>query len=29
MASQNYIDYLKTINTTFYDHFKAADQKAA
>lgn len=29
MASQNYIDYLKTINTTFYDQIKAADQKAA
>lgn len=29
MASQNYVDYLKTINTTFYDQIKAADQKAA
>lgn len=29
MASQEYIDYLKTINNTFYDQIKAADQKAA
>lgn len=29
MASPEYIDYLKTINTTFYDQIKAADQKAA
>jgi hypothetical protein len=29
MASQEYIDYLKTINSTFYDQIKAADQKAA
>ena len=29
MASPEYIDYLKTINSTFYDQIKAADQKAA
>lgn len=29
MASPEYIDYLKTINNTFYDQIKAADQKAA
>lgn len=29
MASQEYIDYLKNINSTFYDQIKAADQKAA
>lgn len=29
MASPEYIDYLKNINSTFYDQIKAADQKAA
>ena len=29
MASPEFIDYLKTINSTFYDQIKAADQKAA
>jgi hypothetical protein len=29
MASPEFIDYLKTINGTFYDQIKAADQKAA
>lgn len=29
MASNEHLDYLKTINNTFYDQIKAADQKAA